>query len=225
MRKEKKIQLIQERLNELDYNVIINQDALDFLEHIERIDHLGGVEAFRLIDLFLRHFDPIKTSHLNKTDEMYIYYQALKKLREENKKEKKWKKFKEITSKDENQFIRKKKKILNNDERWKMMDGERRREYNERNPNHSVTTNPHIYLGEIQKDIVRCINELNEIRPGTYGDRYYKSGLNLNYKKYDVDHMEDYDDYYKTEHLLKVIRIATYTLFNRWNRKTKEFTE
>lgn len=219
MRKEKKQQLIKERLNNLDYNVIISQDALDFLEHIEKIDHIGGVEAFKLIDLFLCHFDPIKTSHITITDEMYIYYQALKKLRDENQKEVKTKQFKEITSKDENQFVRKKKKILTNDERWRVIDSERRKEYNERNPSHRVTTIPHMYMGELQEDIVRCINELNQIRPGTYGDRYYKSGLNLNYKKYDVDHMEDYDDYYKTEYFLKVIRISTYTLLNRWKRK------
>lgn len=218
MRKEKRKQLIRERLNNLDYNVIINQEALDFLEHIERIDHLGGVEAFQLIDLFLCHFDPIKTSHLGRTEEMYIYYQALKKLRDENQKEVKTKQFKEVSS-ENSRFVRKKKKILNNDERWRMMDSERRKEYNERHPSHMVSTIPHRYLGEIQEDIEKYINELNELRPGIYGDRYYKSGLNLNYKKYDVDHMDNYDDYYKTEHLLKVIRSSTYTLLNTWRKK------
>lgn len=224
MRKKKK-QLIKERLNNLDYDVKISQEALDFLEHIERIDHLGGVEAFRLIDLFLRHFDPIKTSHISKTDEMYIYYQALKKLRDENQKEVKRKQFKEITSKDENQFVRKKKKILTNDERWRVIDSERRREYNERYPGHMVSTTPHMYLGEIQEDIEKTISELNEIRPGTYGDHYYNSELKLDYKKYDVDHMEDYDDYYETEYFLKKIRISSSTLLNTWKRKIKNYTK
>lgn len=225
MRKEKRKQLIRERLNNLDYNVIINQEALDFLEHIERIDHLGGVEAFQLIDLFLCHFDPIKTSHLGRTEEMYIYYQALKKLRDENQKEVKRKQFKEITSKDKNQFVRKKKKILNNDERWRVMDNERRREYNERYPGHMVSTTPHKYLGEIQEDIEKNISEINEIRPGTYGDHYYNSELKLDYKKYDVDHMEDYDDYYKTEHFLKIIKTSSHTLLNTWRKKTKNYTK